>query len=159
MFGHTDAAGKGVPPADSMVFLGVTMDIIAKLLSLSHEKCIAYCECISALIDGRQDKTFFLNKNKRIRLRKFLVFVWFWHFHKPFNRLRNFAVGIWRHEYVHGGGEIENIMLRFMIVVRMICYVILRLTLQLTVISLCDCLTPHFLWALCRSTKKCNTLT
>ena len=56
MFGHTDAAGKGVPPADSMVFLGVTMDIIAKLLSLSHEKCIAYCECISALIDGRQDK-------------------------------------------------------------------------------------------------------
>jgi hypothetical protein len=39
-----------------MVFLGVTMDIAAKLLSLSSEKCIAYGECISALISGRWDR-------------------------------------------------------------------------------------------------------
>ena len=56
MFGHVDAAGKGVPPALYMVFLGVTMDISAKLLSLSPEKCIAYSECISALMEGRWDR-------------------------------------------------------------------------------------------------------
>jgi hypothetical protein len=56
MFGHVDAAGKGVPPAISMVFLGVTMDISAKLLSLLPEKCNTYTACISVLIDGRWDR-------------------------------------------------------------------------------------------------------
>ena len=45
-----------MPPALYMVFLGVTMDISAKLLSLSPEKCIAYSECISALMEGRWDR-------------------------------------------------------------------------------------------------------
>ena len=31
-----------------------------------------------------------------------IVFVCFWNFQKTFNRLRNFAVGIWRHAYAHG---------------------------------------------------------
>ena len=31
-----------------------------------------------------------------------IVFVWFWNFQKTPNRLRNFAVGTWRHEYAHG---------------------------------------------------------
>ena len=39
-----------------MVFLGVTKDISAKLLSLSPEKCNAYAACISVLLDGRWDR-------------------------------------------------------------------------------------------------------
>ena len=55
MFGHVDAAGKGVPPSDSMVFLGVTMDIARALLSLSDLKCESYSEDIKSLINGRAE--------------------------------------------------------------------------------------------------------
>ena len=53
-FGHMDAAGKGVTPADDMVYLGVTIDVVSQLLSLSQQKCDAYLQAAAAIAAGRR---------------------------------------------------------------------------------------------------------
>ena len=51
-FGHTDAEGKGVTPADRMLFLGVTLDVDTRLMSLSEEKCESYKGEIQEALGG-----------------------------------------------------------------------------------------------------------
>lgn len=53
-FGHMDADGKGVTPADNMVYLGVTIDVVSQLLSLSQQKCDAYLQAAAAIAAGRR---------------------------------------------------------------------------------------------------------
>ena len=53
-FGHMDADGKGVTPAGDMVYLGVTIDVISKMLSLSEEKCTSYQEAVKEMIAGKR---------------------------------------------------------------------------------------------------------
>jgi hypothetical protein len=53
-FGHADAEGKGATPDLDMVFLGVTIDVGERVLSLSSEKCVAYSEDIQLLVQGKR---------------------------------------------------------------------------------------------------------
>jgi hypothetical protein len=49
-FGHTAAADKLVSPRLEMVYLGVTVDFAAMVMSLSEDKCKAYGELIAAVL-------------------------------------------------------------------------------------------------------------
>ena len=51
-FGHADAEGKGVPPALSLVFLGLTLDLRTRLVSLSDFKVDSYGELLEAVLSG-----------------------------------------------------------------------------------------------------------
>jgi hypothetical protein len=53
-FGHTDADGKGVTPALDMVYLGVTIDVGSRLLSLSEAKCASYAADAARVVAGRK---------------------------------------------------------------------------------------------------------
>ena len=53
IFGHTDAEGKGVPPDFEMVYLGVTIDVERRLLSLSKDKCLGYSQSVDEILKGR----------------------------------------------------------------------------------------------------------
>ena len=86
-----------------------------------------------------------------------IVFVWFWNFQKTLNRLRNFAVGIWRHEYAHGicSGWKYHVAFhdrhtRILWNTGRSCFFMIRClillsTQQLTDICLCVCSTPQFI--------------
>eukprot|EP00966_Prymnesium_polylepis_P115161 2661979-Prymnesium_polylepis.1 len=49
-----DADGKGMTPAGDMVYLGVTIDVISMMLSLSEEKCTSYQQAVKEMIAGKQ---------------------------------------------------------------------------------------------------------
>ena len=68
-------------------------------LSLNFLKHLFLFILVSPLADVRN----YFCKKANIRTPSLkIVFVCFWNFQKTFNRLRNFAVGIWRHAYAHG---------------------------------------------------------
>ena len=86
-----------------------------------------------------------------------IVFVWFWNFQKTPNRLRNFAVGIWRHAYAHGISSdwkyhvaFHDRHTRILWNTGRSCFFMIRClillsTQQLTDICLCVCSTPQFI--------------
>ena len=49
-FGHSDAAGKGVPPALQMDFLGIELSLTTRLMTLTAEKGRAYAELVADLL-------------------------------------------------------------------------------------------------------------
>jgi len=51
-FGHSDAVGKGVSPANLMVFLGLTIDIGRKLVYLTDQKVDSYTELLVSVLHG-----------------------------------------------------------------------------------------------------------
>ena len=53
-FGHTDAVDKGVPPADDMVFLGLTIDLGSSTTSLTDLKVDSYTELLLAVLSGAE---------------------------------------------------------------------------------------------------------
>jgi hypothetical protein len=52
-YGHSDADGKGVPPALCMVFLGLSLDLEARLVSLTPEKIESYSGLLLSVVEGR----------------------------------------------------------------------------------------------------------
>ena len=53
MFGHTDADGKGVTPNLDMVYLGVTIDVGQRIMSLSKDKCDRYVAEVESILQRR----------------------------------------------------------------------------------------------------------
>ena len=51
-YGHSDAEGKGVPPSLEMVFLGLHLDLVTRLVTLPSAKIDSYSELIEAVTEG-----------------------------------------------------------------------------------------------------------
>ena len=51
-FGHSDAVDKGAPPCYSMVFLGITISLPGRSLTLSKEKEKEYSKLLLSIVNG-----------------------------------------------------------------------------------------------------------
>ena len=52
-YGHSDAVGKGAPPTLRMDFLGLSLDLVARLVSLTTAKVDSYSELLLSVVEGR----------------------------------------------------------------------------------------------------------